>query len=158
MSCDWKGNPCVIFKQDIYTSFHFCLLSLRETSHQLPLLVLDRKRTRLTEQISVSCDVGKATPVSFSYKLLTYNISFLFTFIKRYVTSASLACAGQKEDSVDTLFPTAKVICTMPLYKYATKFQWNQTRQTIKSHMQTLALNLMRSPTTMPDIVRKGRP
>jgi len=100
----WKGNPCVIFKQDIYTSFHFCLLSLRETSHQLPLLVLDRKRTRLTEQISVSCEFGKETTLSFSYKLLTYNISFLFPFIKRYVTSASLACAGQKEDSVDTLF------------------------------------------------------
>ena len=70
----------------------------------------------------MSCDLERKPVCHFQTRYL-HIISFLFTFTKRNITSASLACAGQKEDSVDTLFPTAGVICTMPLYKYATKFQ-----------------------------------
>ena len=123
MSCDLERKPVCHFQTRYLHIISFLFTFTKRNITSASLACAGQKEDSVDRAKSVSCDFGKETPVSFSYKLLTYHISFLLTFIKRYVTSASLACAGQKEDSVDTLFPTAKVICTMPLYKYATKFQ-----------------------------------
>ena len=86
-------------------------------------------------------------------------MSFLFTFIRG--TSHQLPfLVPQDEDPVDTLFevPDSQDNFYHAFIEVCDKVFSGTPRQTIKSRMRTLGLNLVRCPTTVLDIVRKARP